>query len=73
MLEDHNFDDDSDDLLDNNYEKAYHILMDYFDELSEESRIELDEKLKELGLRYLENFMIRHQEKNTNVMFVVKK
>ena len=50
MLEDHNFDDDSDDLLDNNYEKAYHILMDDFDELSEESRIELDEKLKELGL-----------------------
>ena len=44
MLEDHNFNDDSDDLLDNNYEKAYHILMDYFDELSEESRI------KELGL-----------------------
>ena len=32
------------------FEKAYHVLMDYFDELSEESRIELDEKLKELGL-----------------------
>ena len=29
---------------------VYDILMDYFDELSEESRIELDEKLKELGL-----------------------
>ena len=29
---------------------VYDILMDYFDELSEESRVELDEKLKELGL-----------------------
>ena len=55
MLEDHNFDDDSDDLLDNNYEKAYHILMDYFDELSEESRIELDEKLKELEMEILDS------------------
>ena len=33
-----------------NYKEAYNIFMDYFDELSEESRVELDEKLKELGL-----------------------
>ena len=29
---------------------VYDILMDYFDELSEESRTEIDKKLKELGL-----------------------
>ena len=27
---------------------AYHILMDYFDEISEESKIELDRRLKEI-------------------------
>ena len=32
------------------YRKAYDVFMDYFDELSPESRIELDKKLKELGL-----------------------
>ena len=32
------------------YKEAYNILMDYFDELSEESRTEIDKKLKELGL-----------------------
>ena len=32
------------------YKKAFDVVMDYFDELSEESRVELDEKLKELGL-----------------------
>ena len=29
---------------------VFDILMDYFDELSEESRTEIDKKLKELGL-----------------------
>ena len=33
-----------------NYKEAYNILMDYFDELSEESRTEIDKKLKGLGL-----------------------
>lgn len=32
------------------YEEAYDILMDYFDELSPESRKEIDIKLKKLGL-----------------------
>jgi len=32
------------------YQKAYQILMDYFDELSYESRIEVDERLKEINL-----------------------
>ena len=32
------------------YRKAYDVFMDYFDELSPESRLELDKKLKELGL-----------------------
>ena len=32
------------------FEKAYNILMDYFDELSDESRIECDERLNEVGL-----------------------
>ena len=43
MREDHNFDDDSDDLLDNNYEKAYHILRDEIKDLIDA----IDEKLKE--------------------------
>ncbi len=33
-----------------NYEKAYHILMDYWDYLSEEDKLEIDKKLKKVGL-----------------------
>lgn len=32
------------------FKKAYNILMDYFDELSNESRIEADKRLSEVGL-----------------------
>ena len=32
------------------YIKAFNIMMDYFNELSIESRLEIDEKLKEIGL-----------------------
>lgn len=32
------------------FKEAYNILMDYFDELSEESRIECDKRLNKLGL-----------------------
>ena len=33
-----------------NYAKAYTYLMEYFDQISEESRVELHEKLEKLGL-----------------------
>lgn len=33
-----------------NYQKAYNILMNYFDELTPESRAEIDKKLKKVGL-----------------------
>ena len=33
-----------------NYEKAYHILMEYFDYIPEDERSEVDNKLKELEL-----------------------
>tara|TARA_R100001244_G_scaffold60743_1_gene51007 strand:+ start:1164 stop:1271 length:108 start_codon:yes stop_codon:yes gene_type:complete len=32
------------------YKEAYNILMDYFDELSHESRVELDKKLRKINL-----------------------
>jgi len=32
-----------------NFKKAYNILMDYFDELSEESKNEVDKRLKKCG------------------------
>ena len=37
-----------DDMYD--YKKAYHILMDYFDQLEDESKIEIDKRLKEINL-----------------------
>lgn len=33
-----------------NYEKAYNVLMDYFDYIPEEEKENLDKQLKELGL-----------------------
>ena len=33
-----------------NYEKAYNLLMDYFDYIPEEEKENLDKQLKELGL-----------------------
>lgn len=33
-----------------NYQKGFNILMDYFEELSPESRIEIDKELKKLDL-----------------------
>lgn len=33
-----------------NYQKAYNVLMDYFDELSEESKQECNKRLNKLGL-----------------------
>ena len=32
------------------YKEAYNILMDYFDELSHESRVEIDKKLRKINL-----------------------
>jgi len=32
------------------WKKAYNILMDYFDSLDEETKIEVDERLNEVGL-----------------------
>ena len=37
-------------IIRNRYKKAYNILMDYYNELSPESRIELDKELKKVGL-----------------------
>ena len=33
-----------------NYEKAYNVLMDYFDYIPEDEKENLDKQLKELGL-----------------------
>lgn len=32
------------------YKKGFNILMDYYDELSDESREEIDEELSKIGL-----------------------
>ena len=34
----------------NHYEVAYQILMDYFDQLADETKLELDERLKAIDL-----------------------
>jgi len=34
----------------NTFEKAYNILMDYFDDLPEDLKVEADKRLKEVGL-----------------------
>jgi len=36
-------------MTETNYKKAYEILMEYFDYIPEELRIEVDERLKEVG------------------------
>tara|TARA_B100001057_G_scaffold246390_1_gene246687 strand:+ start:2614 stop:2775 length:162 start_codon:yes stop_codon:yes gene_type:complete len=43
-------DEDSGFKSDNKYEVAYQILMDYFNELPEESRTELDKRLQAIGV-----------------------